>query len=98
MNNRLRTPTESQKAHWKIVGKYFGYPQCCVDYFLSGQRDTCGIHGFIPCEHHFKLIRDKKLKLSDLMKDRICILPFPCKHNKDEYELYDDYLRKAKNS
>ena len=39
---------------WEIIGKQYGYPQCCIDEFLQlkhlgdGPRKLCGT-GYIPC-------------------------------------------------
>ena len=67
---------------WQSNGKYYGYPRCCIDSFCSRNRinkDQSKAHqntGFIPCPEHAKLIVSGELKLSDLIKNRVCKDPF----------------------
>jgi hypothetical protein len=45
---------------WEECGRYFGYPECCIDYFVqevigkntpltAQQKAVHGHRGFIPC-------------------------------------------------
>lgn len=49
----------------KETGKAFNYPQCCIDYFVSGERDLNAQSwgGFIPCPEHQKLTLEEITKL-----------------------------------
>lgn len=69
--------------HFQMMGKYFGYPQCCIDEFCTStawddnQLKVSYGTGFKPCRAHAKQIAEGELKLNDLIKDRYCSLPFP---------------------
>lgn len=68
------------------IGVYFGYPQCCVDAFLT---DECAIHavarpedlpfcgtGFIPCRTCYETKTPEQL-LQEIASARQCPVPFP---------------------
>lgn len=76
----------------KEQGYFFGYPQCCIDFYLKNSKkanwfynfikigsylDEVLVDGFIPCQKHLKAINDKKIKPKDLIKNRKCPIPFP---------------------
>jgi len=68
-------------------GRYFGYPQCCIDQFIRNfeKRVRVGAvnkkaakgHGFIPCDAHSLQIINKQIKLGDLIHERVCETAFP---------------------
>lgn len=68
-------------------GLYFGYPVCCCvafDMMLSNNRHptpqqfkAANNTGFIPCEHHTKLILSGKITLESLIHDRKAVIAFP---------------------
>ena len=84
---KLRQATEEAlKAHADLaydLGIYYGYPECCRTEFCSvilnshdpSERNIDG-SGFIPCRKHYNEIMLGQIKLSDLIKDRICVKPF----------------------
>ena len=90
MQTRSMTNKESIKvgrkyAHFKHYGIYYGYPKCCIEYFISNvdkkNKDNIMVAndtGFIPCDNHTELIMKKKLKLNDLIMYRKCKTAFPC--------------------
>lgn len=73
-------------------GKYFGYPQCCIDAFTARlerinktgdfsltrmQTDAQNGQGFIPCNVCSSKILLGGIKISDLINNRICPTPYP---------------------
>ncbi len=65
---------------WDIFGKYYGYPKCCIDEFVSKSRNInkrrklCGT-GYIPCHRcNKKTVRVLK---STIQKNRIALSVFP---------------------
>ena len=72
------------------VGEWFGYPKCCIDYFVSGKKiselqySVANYHGFVPCPEHTEQINNGTLKLNDLIKNRTCKQPFPVDYNNNE--------------
>ncbi len=45
------------KDHWKAMGLHFGYPDCCIEAFVTGVNkcDTAGKYklqytGYVPCK------------------------------------------------
>lgn len=52
--------SKDNKPSWRALGEYFGYPDCCIDYFIKNCSPIAGWHnirdihwsagtGFIPC-------------------------------------------------
>lgn len=77
-------------SFWSVWGKFYGYPQCCVDEMLhfytnkpegySGYGQFVGTRkldgtGFIPCTQHNKLKTKHLVTL--ITSKRICSKPFP---------------------
>lgn len=72
-------------------GKFYGYPQCCIDEFiehkhLNGDQEAlmarikeAGLYnsGFVPCEAHLQKLIDGEISVKSLIKDRLCKNPFP---------------------
>ena len=83
------------------VGKYFGYPSCCIASYekiqSQGGRKTAeqafiaATHGgnFIPCPAHAKQVLEGKITLASLISNRICLLPFP---KEPSIDVIDEYL------
>ena len=67
-------------------GTYFGYPKCCIRSFIgyiSGKKKRDPIQnqashpeGFVPCKKHAKLIIQKKVKVIDLLENRVSLKEF----------------------
>jgi hypothetical protein len=70
----------------KKQGDYFGYPKCCIRSFvgfISGKKKRDPIQnqashpeGFVPCKKHAELIIKKKVKVIDLLENRVSIREF----------------------
>jgi hypothetical protein len=72
-------------------GRFYGYPQCCIDEFsqqkhMKGDQDAllkriaeAGLYncGFVPCEAHLQQLIDRKVTIKQLIVGRICKNPFP---------------------
>jgi len=77
----------------KIIGIYYGYPQCCIDSFFDPfvpafmrdpiQREVAAGTGFFPCVKHANEVAEGKIKLEDLITDRSCDLLFPEQDDED---------------
>lgn len=92
----------------RMLGEYFGYPKCCIDYFCN---DPCQIritthqkavkslkYGYVPCDSCAKKVVEGRVEVQDLIQNRICISEFPHgrKWKIDESKKvwrYGDYLR-----
>jgi hypothetical protein len=69
------------------LGKYYGYPDCCIRAFLTKQhlkntfgehgKNTFGDHGFIPCAKCAAKIQRGETTLENLIQNRECETPFP---------------------
>ena len=66
-----------------IRGLYFGYPRCCIKYFIEHKDnlpqiclDASDDYGFIPCESCSNKILNNKIKLTRLIKKRYCKINF----------------------
>jgi hypothetical protein len=77
---------EAHQDHWRNQGKYYGYPDCCIDSFVNRglfrelSREQKRVHknyGFIPCPECAKKIVEGKTTLEGLIKNRECKTPFP---------------------
>ena len=68
---------------WREYGKFFGYPQCCIDSFCKTrhisyeQRQVHNNNGFVPCHKCALKILNKEITIEELIKDRICKTPYP---------------------
>jgi len=78
------------KDNPKIVGKFFGYPECCINEFIEnakkyGRGDVEHLtvyqlqfrSGFMPCSKCAENIIKNDIKPSKFFKDRICAQPYP---------------------
>lgn len=79
---------------WVLLGRYFGYPECCITEFCNipafmddKNRDIriekAGDTGFVPCGKCAK--SDTELK--DLIKDRKCPTEFPIGGSENEKQV-----------
>jgi hypothetical protein len=64
------------------LGKFYGYPDCCIYDFVNKIRTKEQIKaskysGFIPCVKHAEEILAKKIKIEDLISNRVCKSEFP---------------------
>lgn len=77
--------TEKHRNKFKLLGKYYGYPDCCVDSFiLSLQKPKSqyqiNVHqglGFIPCDSCATKILNGETTIDQLIQNRIYKSPFP---------------------
>lgn len=77
--------TQEDIDHWKEKGKYYGYPQCCIDAFCDridlnitpAQEQVIDNHGFIPCHDHALMIISGKATLESIIENRQCIYDYP---------------------
>ncbi len=65
-------------------GNYFGYPQCCIDSFLTKKNRNKSQNkvkrmgsGFVPCRKHASDILNRKIVFQDIIINRKCKKPFP---------------------
>jgi hypothetical protein len=90
INDEYEEVTEEDINYWKENGKYFGYPQCCIDEFCNRdslelsveQESVIDNHGFIPCQEHSVMILQGKTTLKDLITNRKCTYEYPM----DDYD------------
>lgn len=67
------------------LGKYYGYPQCCIDSFYRTMgalgnpqgAEAGNFTGFIPCPTCANKVLNGQKKLKDLITNRKCKKPFP---------------------
>lgn len=91
--------------HYKLMGRYFGYPECCSDWFLNRvisfvpltekQEQVHNGYGFIPCPLCAEKINNS-FPITELIKNRICSTPYPKDGGRKNKEL-EDYLEKNTN-
>lgn len=86
--------------HWKMGGVFFGYPNCCSDWFvqrLTGevpfelnetQLSVDDRAGFIPCPSCAQKIKDGETTHKELIQNRICSKPYPHEGNLKELEFF----------
>lgn len=85
---------------FEIMGNFFGYPKCCIKFFIKRfegfreltvkQEEVHGNRGFIPCQKCAEKIT--KDTIEKLIKKRVCSEPFPFENEKQ----LDEYLNKYK--
>lgn len=84
------------KPYFTAIGRYFGYPECCIEDFNSREnaltinedQQKANSNGFIPCPACSKEIVEGKVTIDELIKDRIHPEKFP----NDDYRLLKSYL------
>ena len=72
-------------------GQFYGYPICCIEEFIEQKHmvrdqsqllkdlENAGIYnsGFVPCEYHLRMLIAGTVSIQQLIRDRICDIPFP---------------------
>lgn len=89
--NMMVEPTDV--LHWIKMGRYFGYPSCCIESFIERMLDGswndtekdderyAGFNeGFLPCDDHIKQIKAGEIKIKDIIQNRICKTKYPFDH------------------
>lgn len=71
-----------------LYGEYYGYPKCCIKSFKYSMHKKENVqaeqgYGFIPCDKHTEDIYNRKIKIHDLINNRICKYNFP--YDPNEY-------------
>ena len=81
--------TLSDYANKRKVGIYFGYPKCCIEFYMKSifdknmqnevqqSMEVSNETGFIPCTKHAQQIMKKEITLSDILCNRECETTFP---------------------
>lgn len=75
---------EKPKNDVKLIGKWYGYPDCCIHEFCkypqfppSEERKKAGNgSGLIPCAKHAKAINEGTITLQSLINNRSDPRPF----------------------
>jgi hypothetical protein len=77
------------QKRYELIGKYYGYPKCCIDSFIVDTKSTKNpkrtrtqryVHkglGFIPCHDCATKIMNGENTIEQLIKNRIYSKPFP---------------------
>jgi len=71
------------KRRYELLGKYYGYPKCCIDSFIVNTKRTRNqryVHkglGFIPCNNCATKIMNGEKTIEQLIKNRIFSKAFP---------------------
>lgn len=81
--------TLSDYANKRKVGIYFGYPKCCIEFYMKSifdknmqnevqqSMEVSNETGFIPCTKHTQQILKKETTLHDILCNRQCETTFP---------------------
>jgi hypothetical protein len=71
-------------VNWYILGKFYGYPECCIQNFIIVQPEQrtenqklAMKHGFVPCHNCADDIVKKNIKIDNLIVKRKASTPFP---------------------
>ncbi len=83
-----------------FLGRYFGYPDCCIEAFPYKSNNDPKIHkhqGFKPCEKCAKRIYSGEIKIEDLIKNRKQSTPYPLNAT-DYYEGLKAFEKHIKNT
>ncbi len=85
-----------------IRGLYFGYPKCCIKYYIENINnipqtctDASENTGFIPCETCSQKILNKKKRIHNLINKRFCkvsFIDYKSKDDNNELEKYTGYF------
>jgi hypothetical protein len=83
-NNLKRV--NGRKWFMEVIGRYLGYPSCCVDEAVKSQRSDVTedqwrwkLTGFTPCKKCTELLIRAEIGPEVLIHDRKCPIPFPLK-------------------
>lgn len=81
MRNRHPTVPTRPLETWHRHGRYFGYPDCCINAFAmfdhigKPKRKLWGT-GFVPCYTCDQTKTEDQLK-EEIERNRLCPIPFP---------------------
>lgn len=76
-------------THFEKTGRHFGYPACCIDWFVGRvfgnnpfpltpeQEKVNGNNGFVPCPKCADRVASGEITIEDLIVDREHPLPYP---------------------
>jgi hypothetical protein len=93
------------RSQWFIYGHYFGYPQCCITSFCAlrhlGRKNTVQMDvadntGFVPCIRCAKRVKAGKIKLVDLIQNRVSTCQFPTDDDEKDLEGIMEWLASMK--
>lgn len=86
---------EGDHDRFDIFGKYFGFPECCIQEFIN-RTESLGDEpfplrgtGFVPCQCCRKKTEDELVKI--INANRYCPAPFPYGEDASNLFLYDFY-------
>ncbi len=93
---------DNKLPYYYLIGKYFGYPECCIADFCSRTDSTTitdeqdkahDYSGFIPCHSCSVKIINNEITIHDLIKNRSCNKPFPFESTDQNYvnSVWDHY-------
>lgn len=71
-------------ASWEEFGRFFGYPECCIEAFVSfesvGVTRKLDGTGYKPCQACNQL--PEAVLIERINQNRICPIPFPTESRK----------------
>lgn len=88
---------EEHDDQWRVLGRHYGYPKCCIDSFCSlmhlGEDYFTENHwaygtGFVPCKECVTIPEEEMLRI--IAENRQAKYPFPRESMKET----DEILRK----
>lgn len=75
-------PNEGIARHYRTLGKFYGYPECCIEEFIqkpcphtNKQIEASRYTGFIPCRKHADEILAGRHTLESILRHRVCESP-----------------------
>ena len=83
-------PIKRTRCQYDLLGKFYGYPECCIDSFILDIKRTRNqryVHkglGFIPCNNCATKIMNGENTLEQLIKNRIFSKEFPTTYVKKQ--------------
>lgn len=90
---------ESYKEYISKMGKYYGYPECCIKSFVnlfhlnqkSAEQEKVHMStGFIPCHEHAMEILAGRIVIEDLiLKSRLYPRPFKVYREKTRSRMFE---------
>lgn len=79
--------TPKERNYYWNVGKYFGYPECCINSFIFNMETSllyrkpeqleAATHGYVPCPSCARKLIAGEVTVDELVKGRTCSTPFP---------------------
>lgn len=77
---KLNLHSLDENDQWVVIGRYYGYPDCCIAAFPNKSNREVSIHqhqGFLPCEKCAERIKKGEIKIEDLIQNRQQSTPYP---------------------